>query len=219
MSQGVAPVTRPPSSALVPDVERRVLDAAQICIERWGHAKVTVDDIASEAKVSRATLYRLFPGGRDVLFEALRVRRIEEFFAEMRDVLDDTATLEDLLVRILVNATQQLRHDVHLATTLASEPGEVLSELTVAGLPRVVRMATVFLTPLLEPYLDRVQAARLVDLLARLVISFFLAPSDHVDLGDPESARRFLPFVLAGIHQSAIHSSDSESSQSSSIGS
>ena len=34
----------------------RVLDAAKTCCERWGIAKVTVDDIATEAGVSRATL-------------------------------------------------------------------------------------------------------------------------------------------------------------------
>ena len=200
-------------------VEDRILDGAQCCIERWGHAKVTVDDIASEAGVSRATLYRLFPGGRDVLFEALRVRRLEEFFAEMRTALDGAEGLEDLLVRVLVNATVQLREDTHLAATLASEPGEVLGELTVAGVPRVVRMATVFLIPRLDPYLDRTQAARLVDLLARLVISFFLAPSDHVDLGDPESARRFLPTVLAGLQSHAVSSRSGDESLPSILGS
>ena len=63
--------------------EGRVLDAAKRCCERWGIAKVTIDDIAAEAGVSRATLYRLFPGGKDVLFEALRVRELEEFFTEL----------------------------------------------------------------------------------------------------------------------------------------
>jgi len=80
---------------------------------------------------------------------------------------------------------------------LAAEPGEALSDLTLAGLPRVVRMATVFLLPMLDPHLSRNEATRLVDLVSRLVISYFLAPSDHVDLGDPDSARAFLAtFVL-----------------------
>ena len=52
--------------------EQRVLDAAKSCCERWGLAKVTIEDIANEAGVSRATLYRMFPGGKDVLYEALR---------------------------------------------------------------------------------------------------------------------------------------------------
>ena len=61
-----------------------MLDAAKRCCEQWGIAKVTIDDIAAEAGVSRATLYRMFPGGKDVLFEALRVRELEDFFDPAR---------------------------------------------------------------------------------------------------------------------------------------
>jgi len=178
-------------------LERRVLDATERCLDRWGRAKVTVDDIAVEAGVSRATLYRMFPGGREVLFEALRVRRLEEFFTELRQAVQGATGLEDLLVRTVVHATGELRADERLAAMLAAEPGEALSDLTLAGLPRVVRMATVFLLPMLDPHLSRNEATRLVDLVSRLVISYFLAPSDHVDLGDPDSARAFLAtFVL-----------------------
>lgn len=178
-------------------LERRILEATERCLDRWGRAKVTIDDIAAEAGVSRATLYRMFPGGRDVLFEALRVRRLEAFFTDLRAAVDGAADLTDLLVRTVVHATRELRSDERLGAMLAAEPGEALSDLTVEGLPRVVRMATVFLTPMLDPHLARGDAARLVDLVARLVISYFLAPSDHVDLGDADSARRFLTtFVL-----------------------
>ena len=64
-------------------VELRVLHAAKACTERWGLDRLTIDDIAHASGVSRATIYRLFPGGKDVLFEALRVRELEEFFAEL----------------------------------------------------------------------------------------------------------------------------------------
>ena len=53
-------------------VEDRVLLAVRDCCERYGTAKVTIDDVARVAKVSRATIYRMFPGGKDVLFDALR---------------------------------------------------------------------------------------------------------------------------------------------------
>ena len=76
-----------------------VLDAAKRCTERWGMAKVTIDDIATEAGVSRATIYRLFPGGKDVLFDALRVRETEDFLVGLRDHVADATTLEELLVR------------------------------------------------------------------------------------------------------------------------
>ena len=177
--------------------ERLILEATQRCCERWGIAKVTVDDVAAEAGVSRATLYRMFPGGRDVLFEALRLQELEDFFVRLRSHLDGATDLRDLLVRTVVHATHELREDRHLALMLGSEPGDTLSQLTVEGLPRIIRVATLFISPLLDDYLDRAEALRLVDVLSRLVISYFLAPSDQVDLGEPDQARAFIDaFIL-----------------------
>src|SRR5262245_13036937 len=177
--------------------EGRILDAAKSCCERWGFAKVTIDDIAAESGVSRATLYRLFPGGKDVLFDALRVRELEEFFGLLASQVEATDNLEDLLVAAVVTATRELRADEHLALMMASEPGEALSQLTVAGLPRIIRMATVTLTPLVVSYVPPKVANRLIDVLSRLTISYFLAPSADIDLGDEASARDFLRPVIA----------------------
>jgi AcrR family transcriptional regulator len=191
----------PPPASL----ETRVLDSAKTCCARWGIAKVTIDDIARVAGVSRATLYRLFPGGKDVLFEALRVRELEDFFTRLTDHVEGAPDLEELLVRTVVAATRELSDDQHLALMLASEPGDTLGQLTVEGLPRIMRVATIFLAPLLDPFLPRRESSRLVDLLSRLVISYFLAPSPHVDLGDAESARPFInAFVLPAFQASLI---------------
>jgi hypothetical protein len=75
---------------------------------------------------------------------------------------------------------------------LASERGEVLAELTVDGVPRVINMATAFLTPLAEEFVDHDAAVQIVEVVARLVISNFLAPSSLVDFTDRDSVRRFL---------------------------
>ena len=187
--------------------ERRVLDAAKSCCERWGLAKVTIEDIANEAGVSRATLYRMFPGGKDVLFEALRVRELEDFFTRLSAHLDGAADFEDLLVRCVMHATAELRADQHLSLMLASAPGDTLGQLTVEGVPRIIRVATVFLAPLVDGHLPRHEGARLVELLSRLVISYFLAPSEQVDLGEPDSARTFIQtFILPAFQPSLIRS-------------
>jgi AcrR family transcriptional regulator len=177
--------------------EQRILDAAKLCCERWGLEKVTIDDIAAEAGVSRATLYRLFPGGKDVLFDALRVRELNSFFGVLAAQIEATDTLEGLIVGAVVAATRELRADEHLALMMAAEPGATLSQLTVEGLPRIIRMANATLTPLVTTYIPRSAAGRLIDVLARLTISYFLAPSDDVDLGDETSAREFLRPVIA----------------------
>ena len=183
----------------------RVLDAAKRCCERWGVAKVTVDDIAAESGVSRATLYRLFPGGRDVLYEALRVRETEEFMATLPEHVTGAATFEEVVVRGVVGATRMLQTDEHMKLMLASEPGEVVTDLTVDGLPRIFRVATVFLTPFFAPYIGREQSARLAEWLARVVISYFLAPSRYVDLADEASATEFVrSFVLPAFEPSSV---------------
>lgn len=193
----VAPST--PTGALS-NAATGVLDAAKRCCERWGFDRVTVDDIAADAGISRATLYRMFPGGKDVLFEALRVRELEEFFTVLRDRVEGSTSIEDLLVRTVVVATEELRADDHLAVMLATEPGKTLGDLTVEGVPRIIRFATAFLAPLAEPYLDRQQARSIIDVLARLTISYFLAPSETVDLGDETSARTFLiPLIRSAL--------------------
>ena len=180
-------------------VEARVLDAAKRCVERWGFEKVTIDDIVSECEVSRATLYRLFPGGRDVLFDALRSRERSDFFDALTAQVGDADDLEDLIVRLVVTATHELRDDAHLAAMLASEPGSVLGELTLDGLPRIIGVASDYLTPVLKPFLDPQYAEPLIDLLVRITISYFLAPSEHVDLGDADSARVFLQPGIAAL--------------------
>jgi len=186
--------------------ERRVIEAAKRCCERWGFGKVTVDDIASEARVSRATLYRMFPGGKDVLFEAMRVLELEEFFSALQTSLEGAESVEDLLCLAVVESLRAMQADDHLALMLAAAPGEMLGQLTVEGLPRIIRVATVFLTPLLSPHLnDRDAAARIVELLVRLVISQFLAPSEQIDLTQESVTREFLrTFILPTLPSPAL---------------
>jgi len=177
-------------------VEDRVLDAVLECSQRWGYQRMTIDDVVERSGVSRATIYRLFPGGRDVLFEALRVRELDRFFSDLRAEVERAETLEDIVVRAVVGATRALRDDEHLAVMLAAEPGEMLSQLTVDGVPRIIRMATASLTPLVSNHLGAARSRALIDVLARLTISYFLAPSPLVDLGDEASARPFLQPML-----------------------
>ncbi|MEZ5218663.1 MAG: hypothetical protein R2715_19235 [Ilumatobacteraceae bacterium] len=69
------------------------------------------------------------------------------------------------------------------------------------GLLRIIRVATVFLTPvILEQLPERQLAAIVVELLVRLVISEFLAPSTLLDLSHEPTARPVIrTFVLPAV--------------------
>ena len=181
-----------------PAAESRVLDATRRCVDRWGLAKVTIDDVAAEAGVSRATLYRLFPGGKDILFEALRGRELAEFFTGMRSHVINSDSLLEFAVQVSVYALREMKNDQHLATMLATEQGAALKSLTVEGLPQILRVAAQYIVPLATRFLDEDEAEIFVEILARLIISNFLAPSLHFDLSEPESAERVIaPFVVS----------------------
>src|SRR5215203_1665155 len=53
-----------------PTVRSRILDTALELVGRHGLAELSMDELAATAGVSRATLYRLFPG-KDALFAEL----------------------------------------------------------------------------------------------------------------------------------------------------
>jgi AcrR family transcriptional regulator len=186
------------------DVENRVLEACKRCCERWGVDRVTIDDIANEAKVSRATLYRMFPGGRDVLFEAMRLKELEEFFVELKAAVAGADSLEDLLVAAVVSSITNMRSDEHLALMMASSPGDVVASMTVEGLPRILRVASVFLTPMVTAYLPSEPAGEVVEVLVRLVISDYLSPSDRFNLADADSTRRFIRNFILPTYSTAL---------------
>lgn len=178
------------------DVEVRVLNGVRTCCEQWGVEKTTIDDIAKMSGVSRATLYRLFPGGRDVLFEAHRVRELDDFFQRLLSQLGDAKGLHRLLARAVSIGMRELTSDAHLTVMLAAEPGQIIGNLSVEGLPRTTRVATAYLLALVDPYLPRAEARRVIDVTVRLVISYFLAPDPEVDLCDEQVVYDFLvPFL------------------------
>lgn len=151
-----------------------------------------MDDVCAEARISRATLYRIFPGGRDVMFESLRVRRLSEFFTVVRAHVEGAESLEDLLVRSISVAHAELVGDEQLGTLLATAPGETLGDLTVSGVSRIVSVATAFFAPLAAPFVPRGDAEEIIEVMCRMVISVFLAPSSRIDFSREEHVRQFV---------------------------
>ena len=178
------------------DAEAAIFSAVDSCVTQWGWDKVTMDDICVTAGVSRATVYRLFPGGRDVLFEAVRLGKLEDFFTAMRANVEGSESLEELLVRCIVVASSELQHDEHLAMMLATVPGETLGDLTVSGLGRIVRVATAFITPLTDEFIPADEAAHIVEVMCRLVISYYLSPSLTLDFANEDATRTFVRTFL-----------------------
>jgi len=199
----IADRSTPPGVSLEP-LETRIVDAMLECIGRWGIAKTTADDIARCAGVSRATLYRAFPGGKDVAFEALLSRETARFFDVVTGPLDGVTTLEDTVVIGFVEAARFIQAHGPLQYLLTHEPERVLPTATFQGLGSVFAIATSFTAPLVRPYLaDDAAAVAGAEWVVRQFFSYALVPSPSLDLTDEAGVRAFVrTYVLPALSTS-----------------
>jgi AcrR family transcriptional regulator len=183
-----------------PDVRERLLQATYDCVARWGINKTTVEDAASEAGVSRATVYRYFPGGRDELMSAVVGWEFNRFFLRLYDEVHDAETLEEVMERGLLFAHRALLDHEVLQRVLVTEPEVLFPRLTVES-NQVHTLIADFLTPYLErhgmrPGPDRVAAA---EFLSRMVLSYIASPG-RWDLEDPDQVALLVRSeLLAGV--------------------
>jgi AcrR family transcriptional regulator len=182
------------------DTRQRILEATYACVARWGLAKTSVEDAAREAKVSRATVYRTFPGGREELISAVVAWAMLEFFIRLYEQVQDATSLEQVMERGIMFAHRSIVEDEVLQRVMQTEPEKLLPTLTFESI-RIRQAIADFLVPFLEQRgvaagVDLKEAA---DFLARMVLSYMSAPG-RWDLDDPAQVAQLVQAeLLAGV--------------------
>jgi AcrR family transcriptional regulator len=198
MSEGFPPLEAPTAS----DARDRLYAGTYECVARFGLSKTTIDDVARASGLSRATIYRTFPGGRDQLLRETVGWEMTRFFARLADAIADAPDLETRLVRGLAFAHRSVVEHAVLQKVLATEPDALLPLMTVEQ-HRVLGYITEYLRPLLASERDRgrlrpdVDLDRAADYLARMLLSLIGTPG-RWDLDDPREVRRLVEGELLG---------------------
>ncbi|MGH9108659.1 MAG: TetR/AcrR family transcriptional regulator [Acidimicrobiales bacterium] len=177
-----------------------MLRATYECVARWGLAKTTVDDAARRAGVSRATVYRYFPGGRDELVGAVVSWEHRRFYARLYQQLGAAGSLEEVMERGLRFAHRAIREHEVLQRVLETEPELLLPRLTTEA-AATQRAVAAFLVPYLvrERLAAGVELVEAADFLARMALSYIASPG-RWDLDDPDQVARLVRAeLLAGI--------------------
>jgi AcrR family transcriptional regulator len=172
------------------DTRERILEGTYACVARWGLSKTTVEDAAREAGLSRATVYRYFPEGRDELLDAVVSWQHLKFFARLYEEVHGATSLEEVLERGLSFARSALVEHEVLQMVLRTEPGILLPKLTVES-NRTVAMISGFLVPYLQSHdlAEGISVHEAADYLARMILSYISSPG-HWDLSDPQQVSR-----------------------------
>ncbi|WP_067679720.1 TetR/AcrR family transcriptional regulator [Nocardia miyunensis] len=183
----------------------RLLDAAQILLARKGIRATTVSEVAEEAGVSRAWLYRHFPD-KPALLGAAIVRLNDSFWNDAHTELDALPTL-----------TEQLVAGVRIGRSVYDDPGALPLRLRMtepeefaacagAGVSGLVPDLASFWLPHIQAAADRGEIHRDHDLaevsewVARVMISLGTMRGETIDADDPDSVLRHVRrFVLPSL--------------------
>ena len=184
-------------------VRERLISATEACLQRNGIRRTTVVQIANEAGVSRAWLYRHFPDKASLVVAAL-VRTDEKFWADAES---------------RVSAATGIAAQVGAAVTLSRQhqPGALLLRLRseepdafAANVGRGLRQLVPGMARFWHPYLEAARASgdvradldieRAAECIIRIVVSLVTIPGEAVDVHDPWGIVAFLEeFLTPGL--------------------
>ena len=178
----------------------QALEATLTCIANGGMKGFTVEDVARQAGLSRATIYRYFPGGRDQLVTETVTWEVGRFFVRLAEAIADAPDFRTRVEQGLAFAHRSLRDHEAFQRAMATDQGEIRARL--AGIaPSVVGVIRSYLEPLLEAetLVDGVTPIEAADHLARLIGSL-IVDEGVWDLGDPGQVHELVDrWLLSGI--------------------
>ena len=112
----------------------RLMDAAEACVEQYGIAKTTMDDIAKMAGVSRPTVYRHF-SDRDNLILAVVMRRSRMLAERVVKIFGRYESFPDQLVEGLLFMVEKGRKDPFVSLLVAPEHLDLANRILGGNMP------------------------------------------------------------------------------------
>ncbi|HPB46688.1 MAG: TetR/AcrR family transcriptional regulator [Microthrixaceae bacterium] len=176
----------------------RIMDAVVACAERGGLGSFALEDVASQADVSRATIYSHFPGGRQQLIDETVEREVADFWRSLADEVRSYDDVEDRVVAAMMSAHRRMIEHALLQRLVTLEPGEILPALFAAD-RRLHGLIVGYLRETLarEVLRDGVDLDDAAEYLARMVLSH-IGTAGRWDLTDRTSVQRLVRTQFLG---------------------
>ena len=186
---------RGPGRPRNPETEQRILDAAVRSLARDGYARMSLDSVAAEARVSKPTIYRRWPSKADLATAAIRRLQLAEPPVDTGSAQGDlTGVLQNFRVSLLRPNGMSL-----IGTVLAEESHT--PELLRLFRERIVAPRRAMLREILERAVTagEVEDASIIDAAVNMLVGAFYAKylaGSEIPPGFPE---QLVAIVWGGI--------------------
>jgi AcrR family transcriptional regulator len=186
----------------------QMLDATESCLERFGLAKTTIEDVAQAAELSRATVYRQF-GNRDGLLLAVAARDAERTASEAELFLRRFDDVASWIVEGMLFCLREIPKRPVLSQFLAPQEIGAASRLILTS-ERMLDIGTEMLRPMFEParreglLQQDLELESLIEWVLRILMSYLAVP------GPPSRTEEDLRRILRALILPAVLASGGE---------
>ena len=112
------------SEQLSTEKQAVILDAARKRFAYYGFSKVTMDEIAADVGMGKASLYYYFPT-KEKLFEEVLRQEMNQFFTDINLMIEKKISSGDLLRRYASRRIEHFRKLANLRALIAQQHGEM----------------------------------------------------------------------------------------------
>jgi AcrR family transcriptional regulator len=179
-----------------------MLDAAESCLQRFGVAKTTVEDVAQAAGLSRATVYREF-GSRDALLLAVAAREADRVAGEAELFLRRFDDVGSWLVEGILFCLREIPKRPLLARFVAPQDLGATGRMVLTS-ERMLAIGAEILRPIFEPAQragllhEGLELDALIEWVLRILMSYLAVP------GPPERSEEDLRRLLRAMLLPAV---------------
>ncbi len=161
------------------EARQRIVTAAETCVEKFGPAKTTLSDVATELGVTRQTVYRYYANLAELL-GAVAQAGLEDFVDRMQRHLATFSTPAEVAIEAVVFAVEAIPREGRIGLLFQAGETEVFSRGVTSSMAFALGADILRRVPVdwSEIGVGEDQLEGLSEILMRLFVSFLQYPAD-----------------------------------------
>lgn len=191
------PETTAAGRSSITATQQQILDAAVSCVQRWGMERVTLNDIAYEARVARSTVYSYY-SNRDEVIRAALLMSAYGFGEKLAAHIAGFDTPAERILEAIIYSLKTLPDEPSLALISDSALSQMVREHTLTTPAGMDIGTALFQLILQDERYSPTELAEISEVGIRFMLSLLTLESPHQRSDDELRgfiARRLLPSI------------------------